>query len=146
MGSETVVTKSAAETKASGKEFGNSLKGGEIIGLVGDLGSGKTTFVQGLVQALGIKTRITSPTFIIVREYPNKFGGNLYHVDLYRLEGGIEQELINLGIQNFSNDSKNVVVIEWAEKAKDYLPENTKWITFENLGEDERKIKYETLN
>ena len=135
-----ILTKSAQETQKIGREFGAGLRGGETIGLVGDLGGGKTTFVQGLVEGLGIKTRIISQTFIIVREYNNKFGGNLYHVDLYRLENNLEQELTNLGIDNFSKDPKNIIVIEWADKAKDYLPKDTKWVTFENMGERERKI------
>ncbi len=151
MGTKELLTKSAEETKKAGREFGNSLKGGEVIGLVGDLGGGKTTFVQGIAEALGVETRTISPTFIIVREYKinknfsstsykNKFGGNLYHVDLYRLEGNLKNELESLGILNFAKDPKNVVVIEWADKAREYLPENTKWITFENLGKNERKI------
>ncbi|MEK7521534.1 MAG: tRNA (adenosine(37)-N6)-threonylcarbamoyltransferase complex ATPase subunit type 1 TsaE [Patescibacteria group bacterium] len=135
-----VVTKSAQATQKVGRDFGNNLKGGEVVGLVGDLGGGKTTFVQGLAQRIGVKERIISPTFIIVREYENKFGGNLYHVDLYRLENNLKQELINLGINNFSKDPKNVIVVEWADKARKYLPISTTWVEFVNEGENKRNI------
>jgi len=111
-----------------------------VIGLVGELGGGKTTFVQGLAEGLGVVERIISPTFIIVRQYSNKLGGNLYHIDLYRLEGNIKKELETLGVTNFMEDNKNVVIIEWADKAKELLPESTRWVAFENVGENERKI------
>ena len=111
-----------------------------MVALVGDLGSGKTTFVQGLAESVSGLTRIISPTFILMREYPNKFGGNLYHIDLYRLEGNIERELANLGITDFSKDKKNIILVEWAEKAKDYLPKNTRQVKFEHVDENTRRI------
>lgn len=86
-----VNTKNANETKEFGKKFGASLKGGEVLALSGDLGAGKTTFVQGLAEGLGIDERIMSPTFLLMREHGIKFGGKLYHVDLYRLESNVEQ-------------------------------------------------------
>lgn len=110
------------------------------MGLVGDLGAGKTTFVQGLAEGLGIKERLISPTFILVREYSNKLGGNFYHIDLYRLEVVTETELEALGILDFVKSNKNVVLIEWADKAKGILPKDTIWVNFENLGGDQRKI------
>lgn len=110
------------------------------MGLVGDLGSGKTTFVQGLAMGLGIKERLISPTFILLREYQKPSGGNLYHVDLYRLEQVTKDDLATLGILDFAKDKKNVILVEWADKAKSLLPENTIWVNFENLGENERRI------
>ena len=107
-----------------------------VIALTGNLGSGKTTFVQGFAKGLGIKQRIISPTFILMRKY----GENFYHVDLYRLEGNIESEVRNLGIEDIWKDPKNIVVIEWAEKIKKMIPKSAQWIKFENLGKDERKI------
>lgn len=118
-----------------GREIGSSLKQGEILALVGDLGAGKTVFVQGVAHGLGIKNRIVSPTFILMRKY-----NNFYHVDLYRLEGDVEKEVENLGLLDILKDKNNIVAIEWAEKIKDLLPGNTTLIHFENLGEDERKI------
>ena len=141
-----IITKSAKETKNFGKETGNKLKGGEIFALMGDLGSGKTTFVQGLVRGLGITKRIISPTFILVRHYeiPStlKSGSikNIYHVDLYRLEGNIKEQLRELGFSDIISDNSNVVLVEWADKATDALPSDTIWMEFENIGGDKRKI------
>lgn len=108
------------------------------------MGSGKTTFVQGLAQGFGIKQRIISPTFILMREYRYEGvgggGGKFYHIDLYRLENNVEQELRNLGIEEIWGKKENIVAIEWAEKARKILPKNTVWITFEDLGDDRRKI------
>lgn len=129
-----VTTEAAEETKKFGQDFGNRLKGGETLALVGDLGSGKTTFVQGLAKAFGVE-RVNSPTFILMRSY-----GSLYHLDLYRLEENVWEEVKNLGVEEIWRDPKNIVVIEWAEKISNHLPENTTWLYFESLGEDKRKI------
>ncbi len=135
-----VLTKSAKETKALGKKIADNLKGGAILALTGELGSGKTTFTQGLAKGLGIKQRVISPTFILVRKY-NLGSKNFYHIDLYRLETEIEREVRNLGIEEIWDDPRNIVVIEWAEKIKKMIPENATWIEFEDLGGNERKIK-----
>lgn len=132
------ITSSSQETKSLGRKIGSSLKGGEILALVGGLGAGKTTFVQGLAEGLGITSKIISPTFILLRKH-----GNLYHLDLYRLEDRVEHEVENLGLTDIWGRKDSVVVIEWAEKIKQMLPKETKWITFENIGEDERKITVE---
>lgn len=138
-----VVTKSASETKKLGREMADQLTSGQlgsrttkILALSGDLGSGKTTFVQGFAEGLGIKQQIISPTFILLRKY----GNNFFHLDLYRLEENVEQEVKNLGIEDIWQDPNNIVVIEWAEKIKDMVPENSKWIKFENMGDNMRKI------
>src|SRR5688572_26135307 len=96
-----ITSKSAEETKNFGKDFGAGLKGGEILALSGDLGAGKTTFVQGLAEGLGITDRVMSPTFLLMREHPVKFGGKLYHIDLYRLENNVDQEVENLGVTDY---------------------------------------------
>jgi tRNA threonylcarbamoyladenosine biosynthesis protein TsaE len=132
-------TKSAEDTKKLGKKLSADLKGGEVVALVGDLGSGKTTFAQGFAQGLGIKENIISPSYIIMRTYKIP-PLTLYHLDLYRIEENIDQELTNIGFKEILDDKKAVVLIEWAEKAKDTLPKNTIWINFEYLNEDERNI------
>ena len=120
---------------------------GVVIALVGDLGSGKTTFVQGFSEGLEIKQRIISPTFILMRKYncsdPGSEHEDFYHIDLYRLEENIEAEVRNLGLEDVWNTKNSIVVIEWAEKIKDILPKNTVWITFKVLEDNSRKI---TLN
>ena len=130
-----VITKNAKETFELGKSIGSSLKKGEVLAFTGGLGAGKTTFIQGLAEGLGIKNRIVSPTFILMRSY-----GNFYHLDLYRLENNIEKEVENLGLFDIWKDNDNIVAIEWAEKLGSKWPENTKWIEFENVDENIRKI------
>lgn len=116
------------------------------MALSGNLGSGKTTFIQGLAKGLGIKQRIISPTFILMREYTTKFKCQMpnvktfYHIDFYRLEKDVESELRNLGIEEIWGKRENIVAIEWAEKVKSVLPKNTIWVVFEDLGGDVRRI------
>jgi len=130
--------------KKTADELIKSIKGksAKVFALTGDLGSGKTTFVQGFAKGLGTSARIISPTFILMRKYlvpGNKFL-NFYHVDLYRLEGDTENEVINLGLTDIWKNPENIVVIEWAEKIKNIIPEVKTEISFENLGENKRKI------
>lgn len=145
-------TDNAQETKEVGKKIADKLAMtgtdpvSNVLALEGDLGSGKTTFVQGLAKGLGIKQRIISPTYIIVRKYDLKLKAKnsklktFYHVDLYRLEDNIEKEIENLGLKEIWSDSKNIVVIEWAEKIRNLVPKGAMWIKFENFGENERMI------
>ena len=136
------ITKSARETQKLGRKVATDLikKTPTIIALTGDLGSGKTTFVQGFVKALGIRKKIISPTFILMRTYKARKGKMLYHLDLYRLESNFKEEVENLGVKDIWKEEKNVLVIEWAEKIKDLLPKGTTWIKFEYLSDDQRKI------
>ncbi|MFH2027499.1 MAG: tRNA (adenosine(37)-N6)-threonylcarbamoyltransferase complex ATPase subunit type 1 TsaE [Nanoarchaeota archaeon] len=140
---EIIITKSAEETQEVGKLLAAELRGGEVISLLGDLGGGKTTFTQGLAAGLGVKEVITSPTFTIMKRYPVEHDTikNLYHLDLYRLSDA--QELADLGFIDIASDPKNVVVIEWANKAKEIIPrENNLQIRFGWLGKDKRKITF----
>jgi len=134
-----------------GKKIATNLTkySGNVIALVGDLGSGKTTFTKGFARGLGIKDRMISPTFILIRSYQTKATSpkqikTLHHLDLYRLESGIKQELKNMGLTEMWNDAGNIVLIEWAEKAKGLLPKNTLWITFEYVKGNERIIRLQS--
>ncbi len=137
-----ITTKSAKETSEFGEEVASDLKvkGAVVFALTGDLGSGKTTFVKGLAKGLGITQRILSPTYILMRQYIISPSTNFFHVDLYRLESDIEKEMRNLGIDDLWSNKENIMAIEWAEKAKDFIPKNATWIKFENVGENRRKI------
>jgi tRNA threonylcarbamoyladenosine biosynthesis protein TsaE len=137
------IANSSKETQKVGNEFAKFLEKGDVICLYGDLGSGKTTFVQGLAQGLEIKHRIISPTFIIVRSYELD-SVNFYHIDLYRI--GSNTDIRSLGIEEIIGDQNNIVVVEWAEKLKNYLPKNRIDIKF-NYGKDNvRKILFRPLN
>ena len=136
------ITKSARETQKLGRKVAADLvkKTPTIVALTGNLGSGKTTFVQGFAKSLGIKKNIISPTFILMRTYKAKKRKTLYHLDLYRLESNLESEIENLGVKDIWKEKNNILVIEWAEKIKSLLPKGTTWIKFEYLLDDQRKI------
>ena len=137
-----VSTHSTQETKELAFEIAKKIAKGDIIALYGDLGSGKTTFARFLVEAMGLKCRVQSPTFVIARRYK---GDNLVmnHVDLYRLSSKKEAE--DIGIEEFLNNQENITVIEWPEIIEDMLPKKTIRIYFEDAGENERKIKIQNL-
>jgi len=118
------------EERAPGQDSGT------ILALHGDLGSGKTCFVQGLAKALGIKQAVTSPTFTIVNEYKGR--RPLYHIDLYRLkESG---EAMDFGFEEYL-EAKGITAIEWAERAGDLIPASAIHIHFKTMASaDEREI------
>lgn len=131
------ISKSARQTFELGEKLANTLKKGSaswrIIACYGELGSGKTTFVQGLAAGLGIKKRIVSPTFIFIRQY-----SNFYHIDLYRIEK--PEDARGLGLEEIFAEKNAIIAIEWAEKIKNLLPKKRIDIKFEILNENERKI------
>ncbi len=112
-----VVTRSAEETRILGASLAPSLLPGDVISLSGDLGAGKTVFVQGLATALGVTDRVTSPTFTIVHEYDGRYP--IMHLDVYRLDSF--QEILDLGFEEFF-DPRAVVLIEWGEAVEQLLP------------------------
>jgi len=111
-----------------------------VFGLSGDLGAGKTTFLQGFAKGLGIKEKVISPTFVIMNRFDIKKGKfkNFYHLDCYRIEKVNEME--NLGFEEIIADPKNIVCIEWPEKIKKILPEDLISIKFKVIKEDNREI------
>lgn len=135
---EIFITENFKETQKLGKDLAKRIKNGGILAFYGNLGSGKTTFIQGLAKGLGIKRRIISPTFIIVRSYKLQ-KDNFYHVDLYRTHN--LYDLSTLGIDEIVKNNRNVIAIEWAEKMDTFIPQKRIDIIFENLGENKRQIK-----
>ena len=125
-----MITKSALETQKYGEKLAVKIKNGGIVCLHGDLGAGKTTLVQGIAKGLGIKKRITSPTFIIVRKYEN-----FWHIDLYRVDN-----IKELGLHEIFTDPKNIVVIEWPEIIKSILPKHYIEVKIKNISENEREV------
>ena len=132
-----IITASAKETSAFARSIGEKLREGDILALSGELGSGKTCFTGGLARGLGINEdyQITSPTFTLINEYPAKY--RLYHFDVYRLTGYADLE--DLGYEEYFA-GHGVVVIEWAEKIAQIIPETAIFINFEYIDENKRKI------
>lgn len=115
-----------------------------VVVLSGDLGSGKTTFVQALARNLGVIETVTSPTFIIERVYKLEREGRrfdrLIHIDAYRLEA--EKELEALGWREIAANAKNLIVIEWGERVRSLLPHDAMFLTFSYVDSDTRTISY----
>jgi tRNA threonylcarbamoyladenosine biosynthesis protein TsaE len=128
-----MISKTPEETRRFGRKLAVEMAQGGVICLFGDLGAGKTTLVQGLAQGLGIKRRIVSPTFIIVRKYDN-----FWHVDLYRLTALDEAKAV--GIEEIIADQHNIVVIEWPEIIKAILPEHYIEIKIRAIDAETREI------
>jgi tRNA threonylcarbamoyladenosine biosynthesis protein TsaE len=138
----TVVTRSPSETLQLANRLVASTQGALVLALHGELGAGKTCFVQGLGQAMGIRDAITSPTFTLVGEYQGS-DRTLYHFDLYRLHDA--DELWALGFDEYLNQN-GIVAIEWAERAEDTLPADTIHVHFEvKDATTERCIRFSTL-
>ncbi len=137
------LTNSDSETIKLGEDFAKKLEDGDVVMLTGDLGAGKTTFVQGIAKGLGIKDRILSPTFVLVRNHKvdSKKFDTLSHIDLYRIEG--QENLEKLGISEFITSENSVTIIEWAEKITDFIPAKGYRINFVYLDENKREINIE---
>ncbi len=139
-----VVTDSPAETIALGEKIGAGLKGGEVIALIGNLGTGKTHLIKGIAKGAGVadESGVNSPTFVLVNEYSSEAGGlEVYHIDAYRMESVAEFE--GLGFDDLCYPT-SVVLIEWADKILPAL-KNVEHITIqlEHVGENQRKICFE---
>lgn len=138
-------TKSAKETQELGKQLGDSLLESEwglphVICLWGELGSGKTTFTQGVAHGLGITSRLLSPTFIIVRRYdiPKK-SWVLYHMDLYRIYG--KNDADGIGFTDMLHDPNALVIVEWPDRLLESLPEIRIDIHFKSLADGSHTIR-----
>jgi tRNA threonylcarbamoyladenosine biosynthesis protein TsaE len=162
-----IITSSIARTKKIAEKIAQKIikkrskNRALVIGLKGDLGGGKTTFVQGLAKGLGTKEKILSPTFVIIKKYEVRstkkrrkknlelqtspacrsgrdFRLYLYHFDCYRIKN--PKEILDLGFKEIISNPQNIVVVEWADKIKKIMPENTLWFDFEFINESTRKI------
>ena len=157
----TFISNSPDETEVFGRRLAENLKPGDVLALTGELGSGKTQFVKGLVAGLGSTAEVTSPTFTLIHEYTDG-PIPIYHFDFFRLEdrqrsrrepGDVDgkareglraetranQSAERLGLDDyFFGDG--VSVIEWADRFPDLIPENARWIAFETKSETQRAI------
>ncbi len=121
----TIETRTARETRLVGEVLGRNAQGGQVLALHGDLGAGKTTFVQGLAAGMGVQVRVTSPTFVLVNDYNAGHKMHLVHVDTYRLgnsTGDVLDDAATFGMDDFLDDPAAVVAIEWAERVAPLLP------------------------
>ncbi len=142
-----MISQSLLETEALAKKIATQ-SSKRIFALSGDLGSGKTTLIQFFLKALGVTEKITSPTFLIIKNYQLPITNNqfrkAYHIDCYRLKD--PTELLNLDFKNIIKNEENLILIEWAEKVGELLPEGVVWIHFKHgPTEQERIINYENL-
>ncbi len=134
-----VTTHSCEETEKFAEDWAQSLKGGDVVLLSGDLGAGKTHFTKGIARALGIDDVITSPTFALHNVYYGKLVLN--HFDFYRVDSSEEVEI--LGLNEFFFEKDGVCAIEWWQNVQDLLPKNCFLVTISKLSDDEREILIE---
>lgn len=132
------ISNSAKDTKQIAKNLAWDFRGG-VIALKGELGAGKTTFVQGFAEGLGITEKIISPTFVLIRQHKipntNRF---LYHIDLYRLEN--DRDFKSLGLKDLLNNPEHLIIIEWAEKIEKYLPKDFLQISIKKIDQNQRRL------
>ncbi len=131
----TLASRSPAETEAAGEELGRTLGAGDVVALTGELGAGKTCFVQGLVRGLGVGTLATSPTFVLINEYRGRLP--VHHVDAFRTAS--LTELMDLGLPELF-DEGGVTVIEWADNVGPLLPSRTIHVAIVGVGDEPRQI------
>jgi tRNA threonylcarbamoyladenosine biosynthesis protein TsaE len=132
-----IISKNPTETNYIGKIIGENLTHGDIVALIGELGAGKTSLTQGIARGLGVpeEYQITSPSFTLINEYHGK--ATLYHFDLYRLKGPVDLE--DVGYEEYISGN-GVKVIEWADKIINILPDDTLFISFTYIDENEREL------
>ena len=150
---KSIISKSPQETIELAQKIAKKFKGGEVLALTGELSSGKTTFIKGLAEGLGIPETILSPTFILLKEYKiphpprhlrsgiNDVSKIFVHIDAYRAE--TIEDIKSVGIEDYLGRQDIIMAIEWAEKIKEILPKDAIKIEFKHLNKNQRKITYD---
>ena len=133
-------SRSPEQTRRIGMRLGGALQAGDVICLQGDLGAGKTTFVQGVAHGWGSLDSVSSPTFIIVNMYRRGDEASLFHMDAYRLDSTLEAEELDLD----SMLAQGPLVIEWPERMDGLVPHERLWVNFEHIDEEEREMKFKS--
>ena len=136
----TIVSNSLEETKTIAKLLAEKIPIGKVIALIGNLGTGKTTFTQGFASAMGVKEKVGSPTFKLISEYSGK-NGSLYHIDAYRLDGA--KEFLNIGGEDYLYPENGITIIEWADLILDLLDEKIIFIYLFRIDGEQNKRKIE---
>lgn len=132
------ISRSADQTRRVGMRLGTMLEAGDVVGLVGDLGSGKTTLVQGISSGWGSLDPASSPTFVLVNVYRRLEGAHLFHLDAYRLSGA--QEADDLDLDTLMDSGP--LVIEWADRIEETLPEERLWISLRWIDTGQRDLVF----
>lgn len=133
-------SRSPEQTRHMGARLGGALQPGDVICLQGDLGAGKTTFVQGIAEGWGSVDAVSSPTFIIVNQYRDGTERHLFHMDAYRLDSTQEAEEIDIDAMQ----ARGPLLIEWPERMERLIPRERLWVEFEYMNEDEREMKFKS--
>jgi tRNA threonylcarbamoyladenosine biosynthesis protein TsaE len=133
-----IISRSAEQTRRVGMRLGTLLQPGDLIGLVGDLGSGKTTLAQGIATGWGSLDPVSSPTFVLVNVYRRPDGLQLYHLDAYRLSG--PAEAIDLDLDSMLE--RGPMLVEWAERVQEALPADGLWVYLTYVSEIQRDMIY----
>ena len=131
-------SRSPEQTRRIGLRLGSALQVGDVICLQGDLGAGKTTFVQGIAQGWGSLDSVSSPTFIIVNMYRRGDEARLFHMDAYRLDSTSEAEELDLD----SMMAQGPLLVEWPERMNGLIPDERLWVSLEYINEEEREMKF----
>ena len=131
-------SRSPEQTRRVGSRLGGALQAGDVICLQGELGAGKTTFVQGIAQGWGSLDSVSSPTFILVNMYRRADQSQLFHMDAYRLESTPEAEELDLD----SMLTQGALLIEWPERMNGLIPAERLWVNLEHIDEEEREMKF----
>lgn len=132
------LSRSPEQTRRVGMRLGEALQAGDVICLQGDLGAGKTTFVQGIARGWGSLDPVSSPTFILVNVYRHADGGQLFHLDAYRLESTLEAEELDLPTML----AEGPLLIEWPERMQRLIPRERLWVDLEHVDQEERHMKF----
>ena len=149
-----IITRNPSQTKKLGQILAKeilktSFEKAIVLGLIGDLGGGKTTFLKGFAKGLGIKQRINSPTFVIIKKYKIfnlKFSiyNYFYHIDCYRIKK--PKEIFNLGFKEIISEPENIVAVEWADKISKILPKGTFILNFKFIDLKTREITIQKID
>ena len=132
-----LISRNPDDTLEIGRIVGEELAAGDVVALIGDLGTGKTCFTQGIARALDVSEEycITSPTFTLINEYPGRI--NLYHMDMYRISDA--RETLDMGFEDYLT-GEGICVVEWAEKIAHMLPEEAVFVHITYIDENERDL------
>lgn len=138
-GSFEVISRSPEQTRRVGMRLGALLKTGDVIALEGDLGSGKTTFVQGIASGWGSLDPVSSPTFVLVNVYRKWEAEQLFHLDAYRLNSAWEAYDLDLEMML----SRGPLVVEWADRIREVLPDDHLWVQMKWIAEEQRDFMFQ---